>query len=219
MRLAKNLKWSAVFFLFCVARPVFSYDWPASGKTGDIENPFIMLGFDPSTRELSGYIKAVRIAPGRTDECRVVFSGNLTKTDVFALGYPDENDSGTSVQNATLIMQQGQPVLRIKKPIAQADCEWILPFVGEPRIQESSEELSLTLGSMMPGDWLGVYSIKSPRAYFYRTPDSSSIQVPFVVKGDVIRVYKWAGPWCYVRYEKRGRTTEGWLKKSDLLLQ
>lgn len=218
MRLLR-LKWYAASLLLCVSAPVFSYGWPTSGKTEEISNPFIVVGFDPVAREITGYVKAIRIAPGRTDECNIVFSGNLRTPAALVLNYPSEIGNPVSAQTAALIVQHGQPILRIRKPIRQADCEWILPFVGEPRIQESPEELSLSLASMEVGDWIGVYLIKSPRARFHKTPDNLAMQASFVVKGDVVRVYKWAGNWCYVKYELRGRTTAGWLKKSDLLIQ
>jgi len=214
-----KLKWCTVFFLIFFAKPVFSYEWLSSGKSEEIANPFIMVGFDQSTRVLTGYVKTIRIAPGRTDECSIVFFGNLQKPDAFAVSYLDEIDSSAFVQNAALTVQHGQPILKIRKPIAQADCEWILPFVGEPRIHELPEEITLSLGAMMPGDWLGVYVVKSPCARFHKSPDGSTVQNSFIVKGDIVRVYKWIGNWCYVKYEKRGRTTAGWLKRTDLLFR
>lgn len=200
----------------------FASPWPASGKSDHISNPFIIVGYNPTTQVLTGFVSAVRIAPGRTDECSFVFSGSFGISSKLKLTYIDRSDAvaeGSIINQDALLdyRRTGSPELRIEKPIAHADCDWILPFVGEPGIKESEGEISISLVEREAGDWIGVYAIKSERARFHAAPDQTSVRKSFVVRGDVIYVYKRMGDWYYVKFEKNGKATEGWLRTSDIL--
>lgn len=221
----KSLK-KMVFAAFILSVSLTSYSspssWPASGKSDHIANPFVIIGFNPETQLLTGFVSAVRIAPGRTDECSFVFSGDLGRSSKLKLAYGHRGDS---VAEDSIIRQDAlldyrrvdSPELRIKKPIADEDCDWILPFVGQPGINESEREISISLAQREGGDWIGVYAIKSERARFHGAPDQNSARKSYVVRGDVIYVYKWEGDWCYAKFEKNGKATQGWLRKSDIL--
>lgn len=199
---------------------VSASEWPLSGTTDQIANPFMIVGFNPATQVLSGYVSAVRIAPGRTDECRFIFFGNLRKSKTLKIAYVDRGDGGVpslrQSQDAVLDTNRGETALRIQKPIDHEDCGWILPFIGEPRIKESAREVSISPGEWTRGAWIGVYAIKSERARFYRSPINSSARKSFLVTGDVVYVYKTVPDWYYVKFEQGGKMTEGWLRKSDL---
>lgn len=210
----------AFTLLMIAGKNVSASEWPPSNKTDQIANPLVVMGFNPVTQILTGYVSAVRIAPGRTDECRFVFFGNLRESKNVKMVYIDRDDGGVRVvgrsQVALLDQDHSQTALRIQKPIDHEDCDWILPFIGEPHIKESARDVSISLGEWTRGAWIGVHAIKSERAYFYQSPASASSRKSFLVTGDVVYVYKTVPDWCYVKFKQRGKTTEGWLRKSDL---
>ncbi|MEW6370072.1 MAG: hypothetical protein AB1584_04000 [Pseudomonadota bacterium] len=221
MNLLVKLELMIFLGLTLVGNAASAFDWPTSGRSEGIRNPFVALGFDPATNNLSGYVSATRIAPGNTDECAFVFFGNISRFNKLTIAYLNGGDAGESdsysMGHADITADRDQLILRVNKSTIQGDCEWILPFVGEPGIHESAQELLITLGGLSAGNWVGIYAIKTPRAHFHRLPNESSVQRSFVVKGDIVYVYKRNADWSYVKYEKRGRTTEGWLRTSDLL--
>lgn len=218
----KKVMVTIFMFFTSLASHSSPFVWPASGRSDHIANPFVITGFNPATQMLTGFVSAVRIAPGRTDECSFVFSGMLKKSNKLKISYiyriGDEAMESTIEQDGLLVYSDvGQPKLQIQKPLAHEDCDWILPFVGEPHIEESEQAISISLRERSVGDWIGVYAIKSKRARFYRLPDNSSAKKSFVVSGDVVYVYKWEADWCYAKFEKNGKATEGWLRKADIL--
>jgi hypothetical protein len=94
-------------------------------------------------------------------------------------------------------------------------CDWILPFISEPRVKENADRIAIDFGKLSFGDWIGVFAIKSERARFHRAPDESSVQNAFLVQGDLIYVYQETQDWYFIKYSGGKRDTIGWIKKSD----
>jgi hypothetical protein len=190
-----------------------------SGKTEIWDNPFVAFGFNPKTNFLSGYVAALRTAPGRTDECKLVFAGNYNKSNILSVKYLNEDNGSDQIRNAkasAAVVQEGREYfLRLRKDSLGGECEWILPFIGEPRVHENANEVAISLGKSDPGKWVGVYAIKSARAKFHKTPIGTSVQKAFLVKGDIIFVFDEQGDWYYVEFERKDRKTVGWIRKSD----
>jgi hypothetical protein len=211
---------SGFFFLLAViSQPVCALDISTSGRSEIGDNPFVATGFNKQTSVTTGYLSATRTAPGRTDECRFLFTGNLTQSKVVAIRYIFENEEIESEPAAiSKAVMKGSPenlTLILMKNSLQADCEWILPFIGEPRIHDRGDELSISLGHRATGDWTGVYLIRALRARFHNFPSDSAKGKPFLVAGDVIYVYDERPGWYYVKYDGKKKKTVGWIKKSD----
>jgi hypothetical protein len=189
-----------------------------SGKNWISDNPFIAYGVNPKTNVITGYLIGLRTAPGRTDECRFVFAGNLKNRDALVAKYLSEikgYEEGGSTSRAVAKGMDSRLVMRIKKDRMGGDCEWILPFVGEPRVDEADGEVLISFGDLMRGGWIGVFAIRTKRAMFHKTTKESSAKRAFLIQGDLIYVYDEKPGWYYVKYEEGKKATEGWIKKSD----
>jgi hypothetical protein len=199
----------------CLATAV---ELATSGKNDILENPTIFYGVNRATHVLTGYLVALRKSPGRTDECRFAFSGNLRSPNKFLVKYLSEIDgyeASGAMSSAVLAGRAGDLFIRIKEEQLGGECEWILPFIGGPRVKESESDVSISFGKILPGDWIGVFAIRSAKARFHGSPDKSSVQNAFLVQGDVIYVYDEKPGWYYVKYQERKKTIIGWVKQSD----
>jgi hypothetical protein len=205
--------------LFCCLLPAaLASDLTASGKNDMWENPFLAYAVNPDTQVMTGYMAALRVSPGRTDECKLAFVGNVKNTDAFTIQYLSDVDGfepGGPTSPAAVKRISNGFLLKIKKDQLGGDCEWILPLIGGPRVKESAAEVAISFQSEISGDWTGVFSIKSRRAPFHTSPDASSVQSTYLIQGDVIYVYDEQPGWYYVRFEGRKKTTSGWIRKSD----
>lgn len=191
-----------------------------SGRTESGDNPFIAYGVNPKTQVLTGYLVGLRTAPRKTDVCKIVFSGRLTSPDVFMAKYLSEVDGfekNGSISTAVVQSNNGHLQMKMKKDQMGGDCEWILPFINQPRVKESGEEVEVSFGKLLSGGWIGVFTIRSERAPFYQTTEESSVRKAFLVQGDLVYVYDEKPGWYYVKYEGRNKTTVGWIKKSDIV--
>jgi hypothetical protein len=197
---------------------VIASDLRTSGKNEIADNPFVAYGVNPVTQLVTGYLVALRTAPGRTDECRFVFAGNLTNSQKFSVKYLSEIDGyekSGPMSPAVVNNVKGDLNMEVKKSQLGGECEWILPFINEPRVKENAGTVAISFGSLSPGNWIGVLAIKSERAPFYRSAEESSVQDAYLVRGDYIYVYAEQPDWYYVKYERRKKTTVGWIRKSD----
>lgn len=204
---------------FCV--PVHAYELKHSGRTEIWDNPFLAYGYNPKTRITTGYLAALRTAPGRTDECKLVFAESAEKANQFFVRYIGGKASSAQANRrngyASLTTEDNTSYLRFSKKNLGGDCDWILPFVVESDLSESSGEVMVEMEVQHAGDWISVYAIGAQKARFYSRPDSSSAQKEFLVKGDVIYVYDEKADWYFVKYEEGKKRTEGWIRKSDTL--
>ncbi|MET3117228.1 hypothetical protein AAKU64_001444 [Undibacterium sp. GrIS 1.8] len=202
---------------------VLAADITSSGKNEIFDNPFIVTGFNPNTNVVTGYVSALRTAPGKTDECKFVFFGqvkNKNVVTVFVKNTLDQSANQTSVLKdikAELTADLKQEKLTFNKKTLPGDCEWILPFIGEPKVIEEDKQLSIQIDKSTKLDFLGVYVIRSKRTYFHKLPDEGSIEKTFLVNGDLAYVYEEKEDWYYVKFPGRKKETVGWIKKSDTI--
>lgn len=207
-----------LILIFNSFSPVIASDLRTSAKNEIADNPFVAYGVNPVTQSVTGYLVALRTAPGRTDECRFVFAGNLKKSQKILVKYLSEIDGyekSGPMSPAIVSNVKGDLTIKVKKSQLGGECEWILPFINEPRVRESAGTVSISFGTLSFGNWIGVLAIKSERAPFYRSAEESSVQDAYLVQGDFIYVYAEQPNWYYVKYERRKKTTVGWIRKSD----
>lgn len=205
-------------YLCCNILPAFASDLSISGENNLFDNPFVAYGVNPITKLVTGYLVALRTSPGRTDECRFVFAGNLQQPEKFSVKYLSEADGYTGAGSTSLAVvknKDGDLNMMIKKNQLGGGCEWILPFIGEPRITEKPDEVAISFGGLTRGAWIGVFAIRSERARIHRSADEASDRQAYLIQGDFIHVYAEQQDWYYVKYERRKKTTVGWIKKSD----
>lgn len=190
-----------------------------SAKSDIWENPFLAYGYNPKTKVLTGYLAALRTAPGRTDECKLAFSQNNKMQNALSVRYIGnselERKSEHSSRGVSIVQEKNAFYLRLSKKLIDGDCNWILPFVVGARVFETADEVIVPLEYPNVGDWIGVYVVNAKRAKFHSRPDVTTVQKAFLVEGDVIYVYEEQPEWYFVRFEEGKRKTAGWIKKSD----
>jgi hypothetical protein len=202
-----------------IGMSAYAYELNHSGKTDGWNNPFIAYGYNPVSKITTGYLAALRTAPGRTDACKLVFKKNAN-SDGFLVRYIGERGaSGDKGQLRHLVSSAEQGVLNLQfsKSELDGDCNWILPFVVESDVSEDRDEVMVAIEIPNIGNWIAVYAINSKKARFYSDPDNSSSQKAFLVKGDIIYVYEERPDWYFVKYNEGKTKTEGWIRKSDTL--
>lgn len=199
-----------------IAVPAYAYELKYSGKTDRWDNPFIAYGYNPVSKITTGYLAALRTAPGRTDACKLVFKKNANSDDFLVRYIGEGGASGERGQLRHLVSSTEQGVLNLKfsKNELDGDCDWILPFVVE---SEDRDEVMVAIEIPNIGNWIAVYAINSKKARFYSEPDNSSSQKAFLVKGDIIYVYEERPDWYFVKYNEGKVKTEGWIRKFDTL--
>jgi hypothetical protein len=211
--------WIIVVLIQCVGIPAIASELNYSGRSDIWENPFLAYGYNPKTNLITGYLAALRTAPGRTDECKLAFAGNSAETHSLSVKYMAEagqykrknpTDSGVSIA-----LEKSGFHLKFSKKMLGGDCDWILPFVVGPRVSETSDEVIVAMKVPNSGSWVGVYAISAKRAKFHSRPDNASVQKAFLVAGDVIYVYDERPDWYFVQYEEGKRKTVGWIRRSD----
>lgn len=198
----------------CVVFTAFAGELDYSAKSDFSDNPFLAYGYNPKTQVISGYLAAFRTAPGRTDECKLVFKGRGGR---FSVKYSEEiwesgseNGSGVSIT-----MGKDESYLRFDRTSMGGDCDWILPFKAGKRVHATVDEVFVSVNVPVSGDWIGVYVINSKRAHFHSEPNDASLRKAYLVQGDVVYVYDEQPDWYFVRYDNGKRTTSGWIKKAD----
>ena len=200
------------------AAPLSAADSNYSGRSDIWENPFLSFGYNPKTDVVTGHLIALRTAPGRTDECKLVFAGRSSIKNSFSVKYMEQDEvyERPSQSAASVSIGLGNEFrLKLLKKDLAGDCDWILPFAGGSRVQESADEITLTMKVPNTGSWIGVYVIKAKRVRFHSQPSNATMQKAFVVAGDVVYVYDERPDWYFVRYEDGKSKTMGWIKKSD----
>lgn len=198
-----------------------AYQIKQSGRSKTVDSPFVAYGYNPRTRIIAGYLAALRTSPGRTDECKLAFSGNPREKEGFLVTYAGRDapsvKSKRNKSRAFLVVEQNAPYLKFPKKSLEGECKWILPFVVESKESEDSDEVTVEMPVQHSGNWIAVNVIDAQKAKFHSRPDASAVQKPYLVRGDVIYIYDENSDWYFVKYEERKRKTEGWIRKADTL--
>jgi hypothetical protein len=213
----------AFWLVFC-AVPVansIAHDLNFSGRNEIFDNPFIVTGFNKASGVVTGSISATRTAPGETNECRIVFSGERRSPDVlkvryFEVGAEDGVENISKSDQATVV--QGVSGLKIKfsrKKIV-GECDWLLTYVNAPSIEQQGSELTVLIPKLKVGDWIGIYTIKSRRANFHKMAGGADVEKAFLVAGDMIYVYEEQPGWYYVKFQGRKSKRQAGSRKQTL---
>lgn len=194
-----------------------------SSQNEIFDNPFIVTGFNPDTKIITGYVAALRTAPNRTDECKFVFSGRsngenslpvLIKNAVRTSD--NEMIESTEITKGRLTYEAKQKKLIVNQGALPGDCDWIVQFIGGEKIIKNGKEFSVLIDNGTPGDWLAVYATRSKRTYIYKNPEESKPGKAYLIAGDLVYVYEEKKDWYHIKYKGR-KVTSGWIKKTDTI--
>jgi len=196
---------------------------PISSMRKEIfKNPFVVIGFNRKKSEITGYISALRTAPGRTDECKFVFTakkgtGNTSTILIKDAVKANEIIEASTATKGIIFLDSTPKKIVIDENSLPGDCGWILPFIGEPQVIENNNAFSINVDGEEIGDWQAIQVISNRRAYFHSGPNDSTAGKAFLVAGDLVYVYDENPGWYYVKYQGRKKETVGWIKKSDTI--
>jgi hypothetical protein len=197
-------------------------DFNVSAKSDFLENPFVATGFDARKNITTGYLEALRTSPGRTDVCKLLFSEDPKRKNylkiVYFMGGEESRIAASLAKDHEAILERNKSGVRLvfKEKDMDGDCDWILPFVGEPIVEANGGTVAVLVSKRNVGDWTSVHAIKSQRAYFHQKPEKESIKKSFLVAWDVIYVYDETVDWYYVKYNGRKKESTGWIRKEDV---
>lgn len=203
----------------------FSVNVIYSGKNEIFDNPFIVVGFNPKNKLLTGYMHGIRTAPGRTDSCKFFFdgtienneSGNITISEIDYVAASGLKLTAVKTGRAIFSNVNGQRKMRFDNKALPGDCDWILPFTNEEKINIDEKETTINMTDLGKGDWIMVRLVRAKKAYFHSEPDEKSGNKAFLVSGDVMYVYDERPNWYYVKFKGKKKETVGWIKKNDAL--
>lgn len=181
-----------------------------SGKTDILENPFIAIGFDKASNVLTGSISAIRTAPGETNECRILFSSHEKSPKLVRVRYVEVSAASgimraSALDQATVIPGQAGGKLAFDKKNLEGGCDRVLNFIGPPSIAQQGNTIVIAVPPREVGDWIGVQTIRSKRANFYKTANGADLDKAFLVAGETIYVYREQPGWYCVKFQGRNQ--------------
>lgn len=216
-------KYCSVFVLaVLMLKMAFGAEVFQSERSEIFDNPFIATGVDKKTNYLTGYLSGLRTAPGRTDECKFAFSGQIEKNNSAVIFIKDavrtENKIEPSVATkGKMTIKNKRKIIVIEKNGLPGNCDLVLSFIGDPVISEANNVLSINFNGGEGGEWQAVHVVAANRAYFYSEPNALTMGKAFLVAGDLIYVYDEKPGWYYVKFQGRKKETVGWIKQSDTI--
>ena len=113
-------------FSIASASTAVAHDLNVSGKNEIFENPFVVTEYNNASKFVTGSISATRTAPGETNECRILFSGeaktpNVLKVRYFEIGASDEGEKVSKIDQATVVSEGSDLKLKFNKKILAAN--------------------------------------------------------------------------------------------------
>lgn len=224
MKLKVKLLPICVCVATCFSGFSYALDITQSSQNEIFENPFIVTGFNKKTNQLTGFITILRPSPGRTDECKIAFSGQYEKDSRVKILLKNavknalkENSESSKSTNGEIRLVSGQAQIVIDKKDAPGDCDWISGFVDEDRVTFKGNAIYIQMKNGAIGDWIAVSVIKSPKAYFHKNPDGGGIGKAYLTTGDLAYIFDEQPGWYFVKFQGRKKETVGWIKKTDMI--
>jgi hypothetical protein len=196
-----------------------------SGKNEIFDNPFIAVGYNPATKLITGYVLGLRAAPGQTDACQLIFEGVAESKDSVEVSIRDADDlsvgkgktAAARLGRAIFSVKGGKRQLIIKNDALPGNCDFVLPFTNDGKVNVGEKETRISMDGLDKGDWIMVRVVRAKRAYFHKQPNQGSIDKAFLVAGDVMYIYETKPDWYYVKFKGAKKETVGWVKKQDVL--
>ncbi|CDG83169.1 hypothetical protein [Janthinobacterium agaricidamnosum] len=225
MKKSKTILFMACFSANMAFQHVHAGDIQESAQNEGFANPSIITGFNPDTKNLTGYVSLSRPAPGSIDWCNFLFYGKVDgkqaipvslKNVVKDEGRESIAQSRPSTQSKGKIeISSGKNILLIEESELPGACTWMFPAAGVAGIAQAGTTFSVRLGGEVKGSWIAVGVISSKRAHFHAQPDEKTIKKAFLISGNVLYIYKEENDWLYVKFQGLNKETYGWIKKSD----
>jgi len=190
-----------------------------SWRTEIYENPYFTVGYDFKYGVVTGYMAALRTAPGETNECKLLFKGDGANKGNISVKIANvtAGQSQSAMLSGQLEIRNNRFQLVVNKSQLPGDCDWLLPFVGYPAVEEKSGQVIVTVLPTISGDWRAVGVIQAKKAYFHQSPDEVTVQKTYLVSGDVLHIYDEKPGWYFVKFQGRKKEVLGWIRVRDTI--
>jgi len=191
----------------------------SSWSTEIYENPYFTVGYDFRNGTVTGYMAALRTAPGETNECKLLFKGDRANKANISVKVVNATvgQSQSAMLSGQLEIRNNRFQLVVNKSQLPGDCDWVLPFVGYPAVEEKSGQVIVTVLPMISGVWRAVGVIQAKKAYFYQAPDEATVQKAYLVSGDILHIYDEKPGWYFVKFQGRKKEVLGWIRVRDTI--
>ncbi|TFV99530.1 hypothetical protein E4K72_16235 [Oxalobacteraceae bacterium OM1] len=200
-----------------------------STRTDVFENPFLSVAEDPHTRVITGYLEASRIAPDRTDVCKLFLQSSKRRSEtvksnghMFLVNAQPKftRKSPNQLRIVTGEVRSDYPTqvrVYVPKSLLLGNCDWILSHIGAPAVVERRDGFEIFVSPQENGSWTGVRVAIAPRTYFFASPNEHSRGKSYVIPGDLLHVYDKKDEWYFAKFETGTKVVSGWVKRDDVL--
>ena len=165
----------------------------------------LLLGFDPTTRIVSGYYHS-ETGEGQFS-CIFFVVGKLSGSGSIISTYFPEDPASDLIKGKLLVDASQKLTLRLQSE--HGGCGNVRHFA------DAADPAEFTLDSGHA--WTAVAVVKSERAYFFATPESRTHRKAYIVKGDGVGVRARKPGWLEVEYiDPDGKSVSGWIREADV---
>ena len=215
--LIKRSVLSVLLSIFLLGSPALSLSAVAqnkpSGSSGHYDS--LLIGVDENSGVVTGYFEESTGWNESTKSpqftCAFFLFGKL-EGDAYPImtWYPGSDISAPIKGELKFITGNGVAKAHIKLEEEPGGCGMAHPFT---RNGVGGDEFELST----PGQWRAVRVVSAKRAFFHKAPNARAKAKAYVVKENVVRVFKVQPGWVEAEFSTgTERIVRGWLKESDL---
>ena len=202
--------------LFLLGSPALSFPAVAQNKPAGSSGHYdsLLLGVDENGRVVTGYFEESTGWNESTRSpqftCAFFLFGKL-QGDAYPITtwYPGSDVSAPIKGDLKFITVNGVTKAHLKLEEEPGGCAMAHPFTRGG----GGDELELS----SPGTWRSVRVVSSKRAFFHQAPNPRTKEKTYVVRDNVVRVFKVQSGWVEAEFvTDKGKIVRGWLKESEL---
>jgi hypothetical protein len=183
-----------------------------AGSSGHYES--LLIGVDENSRVVTGYFEEStgwnERARSPQFTCAFFLFGKL-EGDAYpvTIWYPGTDIAEPIKGQLKFLTVDGLLKARLKLEQDPGGCAMAHPFMRDG----GGDEFPLSA----PGKWSSVRMVSAKRAFFHEQPAPNTKGRAYVVRENVVRVFKAQNGWVEAEYTTdAGKIVRGWLKESEL---
>ncbi len=203
-----------IFFSSIIAAVILAFAAAGNAQTAITSGAYdrLLLAVDEKGK-LTGYFHETT---GMDDKgrprftCAFLISGTQTDEGRFEIKTWHPIAPDDVIQGEILAVENdGERAVRVKLDSEHGGCWNVAPMLSD----EEGTEYELSA----PSGWQAIRMAASGKVFFHKAADKKTRLKAYVVRGNVVRVYKSSGEWADAEYiDENGKSVRGWLLLADL---